>query len=245
MLNPHKIKEDFPILKTLANGKPLVYLDNAATSQKPQSVIDTICRYYLESNANIHRGVYSLSEKATKLYENARANIAKFIGARYPEEIIFTKNATESMNLLATSFCRSFMSPGAKILITQGEHHSNVIPWQLNLPQVDGRLEQIDLDGDGRINLADLKKKLTPKVKLISIAHASNSSGVIHNIKLIIEWAHARGILVAIDACQSVPHLGINVQKMDADFLAFSGHKMLGPTGIGILYGKKELLEKK
>ncbi len=244
MFYPYQLKRDFPILSTSVYGKSLVYLDNAATSQKPKAVLEAMDSFYKESNANIHRGVYYLSEKATSLYEDARKKAAHFIGAKDPSEIIFTRGTTESLNLLAFCFTRAFLKRGDKVLITQGEHHSNVIPWQIYLPLKRAALGAIKLDAAGRLDWKDFQKKLTKKVKLVSIAHASNSSGVIHEVKKIIELAHSKGILVCLDAAQSAPHMPINVQELGCDFLVFSGHKMLGPTGIGVLYGRRDLLEK-
>ncbi len=244
MLNASDIKKDFPIFKQKIYGRSLVYLDSAATSQKPKSVIDTVNDFYKNSNANIHRGVYYLSEKATDQYEEARSRVAQFIRAQ-ASEIIFTHGATESLNMAAYSVIRSFLKKGDGVLIFRGEHHSNILPWQRFAEDFGCFVEVVGQDKEGRIDMEELKKKLLIKnIKILSVAHVSNSSGVLHPIKEIIELAHEKDILVSVDACQSVPHMSVNVRYLDCDFLAFSAHKMLGPTGMGVLYGKKEHLEK-
>ncbi len=240
----NKIREDFPILKTEIYGKPLIYLDNAATTQKPQCVIDAVTNYYLSENSNIHRGVHYLSELATKKYENARNTIQKFINAEKSQEIIFTRGTTESLNLFASSFGRMFLKAGDEILISTMEHHSNIVPWQMLCEQIGCVLKVIPINDEGEIIFEEFEKLLSEKTKIVSIVHISNSLGTINPIEDIIEKAHQKGIPVMIDAAQSIHHIKIDVRKLDADFLAFSGHKIYGPTGIGILYGKKKYLDK-
>jgi cysteine desulfurase / selenocysteine lyase len=238
-----KIREDFPILSVLANGKLLVYLDNAATSQKPDSVIETLDRYYREYNSNIHRGVHYLSEIATREYEAAREKIKTHINARETGEIIFVRGTTEGINLVANSY-GEFINEGDEILITGMEHHSNIVPWQMLCKRKKAKLKIIPVSEKGEIKLNDVKSLISEKTKFISVVHISNTLGTINPVNEIIKFAHGKKIPVLIDAAQSVPHLKIDVQDSGADFVAFSGHKVYGPTGIGVLYGKKEHLEK-
>jgi cysteine desulfurase / selenocysteine lyase len=239
-LNTGKIRSDFPILNRLMNGKKLVYLDNAATSQKPSTVIETLNKYYREYNANTHRGIYLLSEEATFAYEEAHKKVAEFINAD-SEEIIFTKGATESINLIAYSWARKNLREGDEILLTQMEHHSNLVPWQQIAKEVKARLKFIPITENGE--LEPVERHLTGRTKLVAVTHMSNVLGTINPVKEIIKAAHKAGAVVLVDGAQSVPHFKVDVKDLGCDFLAFSGHKMLGPTGIGVLYGKKELLE--
>jgi cysteine desulfurase/selenocysteine lyase len=246
LLNVYKIRQDFPILKrSLKNGKKLVYLDNAATTQKPMQVINAICKYYSEYNSNIHRAVYQIAEEATEEYEKTRDSICKFINARHPEEIIFTRNTTESINLIAHSWGKNNIRKGNKIILTDYEHHSNIVPWQMLCDAKGARINYMDTDDNGYLNLESLSNYLNDKgkTKLISLSHMSNVLGTIYPVKEIIKIAHEKSIPVVLDGAQSVPHMETDVQDTDCDFLAFSAHKMLGPTGVGILYVKKEILE--
>jgi len=244
MFDAVKIREDFPIFKRMVRGKPLIYLDSAATSQKPYAVIEAQDDFYKNYNANVHRGIYAISEEATSAYEQARDKVADFIGARRREGVVFTRNATEAINLVANSWGRTNLKPGDEILLTQMEHHSNLIPWQLIAQQTGAKLKFIPLTPDGRLDLDTLPHLMTEKVKFVSIVHVSNALGTINPVDKIIRAAHGFGALVLVDASQSVQHLGVNVRQLDCDFMAFSGHKMLGPTGIGVLWGKPELLDK-
>ncbi len=244
MYDAYKIREDFPILKERINGKPLVYLDNSATTQKPTIVIETICQYYRHYNANIHRSVHSLGIRATEAYEKTRRDVAEFIKAPNPNCIIFTKGTTESINLIAYSWGRKFLERGDEVLLTLMEHHSNIVPWQMLSKERDIKIKFAPLNTDGTLNLDAFKNLLTERTKLVSITYVSNVLGVINPIKDIVELAHKIGALVLVDGAQSVPSIPINVQDLDVDFLAFSAHKMLGPTGVGVLYGKEELLDK-
>ncbi|HCU24692.1 MAG TPA: cysteine desulfurase CsdA [Deltaproteobacteria bacterium] len=238
-----RIRKDFPILNTLAQGKALVYLDNAATSQKPQVVIDRVARYYESENANIHRGVHMLSEKATEEYEHARSKIQHFLGAKEAREIIFVRGATEAINLVAQSFGRRRVQAGDEILISTLEHHSNIVPWQMLCQQSGAVLKVIPITDAGELILEDFEKMLSEKTKLLAVTHVSNGLGTINPVKWMIEQAHAHNIPVLIDGAQGVPHLKVDVQDLDCDFYAFSGHKLFGPTGIGVLYGKAAHLE--
>jgi len=238
-----KIRNDFPILKRIINGKPLVYLDNAATSQKPQAVIDTLTTYYETTNANIHRGIYKISEEATAAYEEVRSIVANFIGAKEPENIIFTRNTTESINLIAYAWGRANIETGDEILLTEMEHHSNIVPWQILAEERQATIKYIPINEDGELDLSDLNTLINKKTRLVSFVHMSNVLGTINSTEEIIERAHQAGAIVVLDAAQSVPHMPINVTNLDCDFLAFSSHKMLGPTGIGVLYGKTATLQ--
>lgn len=238
-----KIRDDFPILNRKVHDKPLVYLDNAATSQKPASVIEAINEFYSNYNSNIHRGVHQLSEEATDKYEGARKKIAKFINAESNKEIVFVRNTTEAINLVAYSWGRTNISAGDVIVLSEMEHHSNLVPWQILAGEKGAVLKFIEIDEHGCFRIDLLDALLTDKVKIISIAHMSNVLGTINPVEEIIHKAHAIGALVMLDAAQSVPQIAVDVQELDCDFLAFSGHKMLGPTGIGVLYAKKQILE--
>lgn len=238
----NKIRADFPILSTQIYNKPLVYLDNGATTQKPRCVIDRISEVYETVNANIHRGVHRLSQEATDLTENARKTVAEFINAKHTHEIIFTKGTTESINLVASSFCRRFCKEGDEIIVSAMEHHSNIVPWQLQEDITGIKLKVIPINEKGELILSELEKLISPRTRLISVTHVSNVLGTINPIEKIIEIAHSRNIPVLIDAAQSVQHIQLDVQKLDVDFLVFSGHKIYGPTGTGILYGKESLL---
>ena len=238
-----KIREDFPILKTQVRGKPLIYLDNAATTQKPFTVIERIQKYYLEENSNVHRGVHYLSELATKEFEGARETVKNFINAESVEEIIFTRGTTEAINLVANSFGKTFLNEGDEIIISEMEHHSNIVPWQILCEEKNAKLKVIPFDDNGELIIYELENLITEKTKLISIVHISNSLGTINPIKKIIEIAHSYAIPVLVDGAQSIMHNKIDVQDLGCDFFVFSGHKIYGPTGIGVLYGKKELLE--
>ena len=240
------IKNDFPILKKPINSnKVLVYLDSSATSQKPSVVIDAMNDYYESKNANIHRGVHYLAETATDAYEGSRQRIADFVGAKNAREIIFTRNTTESINLVAYSWARKFLSEGDQIILTEMEHHSNLVPWQILAEELSVELNFIPVDTDGYLEMSSYEELLEKKKpKLVSFTQLSNVLGTINPAKEIIDKAHQVGAITLIDGAQSVPHIPVNVQNLDADFLAFSGHKMCGPTGIGVLYGKQEILQK-
>lgn len=242
-LNVKKIRADFPILaREVHPGIPLVYLDSAATSQKPEAVIEAMAEYYRKHNANIHRAVHTLAEEATSLYEGARAKVADWIGAERPQEIIFTRNATEAINLVAQSWGSTQLRSGDVVLLTEMEHHSNLVPWQILAEARNLRLEFVPLTGNGELDLAAYDKLLGQSPKLVALTQMSNVLGTINPIREIVRSAHRAGAKVLIDAAQSVPHMAVNVRELDADFLAFSAHKMCGPTGIGALYGKTDIL---
>lgn len=244
IVNSYALRNDFPIFKKKINGNELVYLDNASTTQKPYSVIDSITDFYTNYNSNIHRAVYQLAEEATELYEQSREKIANFINVR-PEEIVFTRNTTESINLIAHSWARSNLKKDDGIVITELEHHSNIVPWQILCQEIGTRLEYVGIDENGFLDLEHMIELISSKkVKLVSLSHMSNVLGTIVPIEGIIKAAHEHGIPVIVDGAQSVPHMPVNVKNMDCDFLVFSAHKMLGPTGVGVLYAKKEFLEK-
>ena len=238
-----RIREQFPILQRQIHEKPMIYLDSAASSQKPESVIGATDRYYRELNANVHRGVYTLSEEATEAYEGARRKVARFIGAESPRQIIFTRNTTEAINLVAYSWGRANLKPGDEILLTELEHHSNLVPWQLIGQQTGAQLRFIPVEDDGMLALETLDDLLTERTRLVAFTAMSNVLGSITPAGEIVQRAHEVGALALIDGAQSVPHLPVNVQALNCDFLAFSAHKMCGPTGIGVLYGKRCLLE--
>ena len=244
MIDVERIRRDFPILGREVYGKPLVYLDNAATTQKPQCVIDAISEAYCNVNANVHRGIHFLSQQATDMMEAARDKVRQFIGAGSTEEIIFTRGTTESMNLLASSFAQAFLGEGDEVIISGMEHHSNIVPWQIQAGRYGFKLRIIPVTDLGELDLDAYKSLLNSRTKLVSITHVSNVLGTVNPVSEIIREAHSRGIPVAIDGAQSVPHIKVDVRELDADFYAFSGHKIYGPTGIGVLYGRKELLEK-
>jgi cysteine desulfurase/selenocysteine lyase len=244
VVNSYVLRNDFPIFKKKINGKDLVYLDNASTTQKPYSVIESITDFYSNYNSNIHRAVYQLAEEATELYEHSRDKIANFINVR-PEEIIFTRNTTESINLIAHSWARSNLKKDDVIAITEIEHHSNIVPWQILCQEIGTRLEYVGIDESGFLDVEYLIELISSKkVKLVSISHMSNVLGTIVPIERIIKTAHQHDIPVIVDGAQSVPHMPVDAKKLDCDFLVFSAHKMLGPTGVGVLYAKKEFLEK-
>ena len=244
MYDINKIREDFPILSREVYGKPLVYLDNAATTQKPLCVLDAMRDEYLNVNANVHRGVHYLSQQATDLHEAAREKVREFINARKIEEIVFTRGTTEAINLVASSFCESQMQPGDEVLVTEMEHHSNIVSWQLQAQKRGIVVKHIPITDDGQLCMDQLETLITEKTKIISVAHVSNVLGTVNPVAQIAQIAHAHGIPVMVDGAQSAPHFKVDVQAMDCDFFAFSGHKMYGPTGIGVLYGKEEWLEK-
>ena len=238
-----RVRRDFPILSLIVRGKPLVYLDNAASTQKPKAVIDRIVRYYCEENSNVHRGVHFLSEVATKAYEDVRTVVKQFLNARSETEIIFTRGTTESINLVMQSWGRKNIGAGDEILISAIEHHSNIVPWQLLAEEKNARLRVIPVNDAGELLLDEYERMLGPRVKIVSIGHASNALGTINPVAKMAKMAHKHGALIAVDGAQGVPHLPIDVQALDVDFYAFSGHKVYGPTGIGVLYGREELLE--
>ena len=238
------VRRDIALLVSETPGRPLVYLDSANTTQKPESVIRASDRFYRETNANIHRSTYRLSEEATAAYEGAREKVRTFLNARSTREIVFTRGTTEAINLLATSFGQAFVKAGDEILITGMEHHSNIVPWQLLCERTGAKLRVIPIDDRGDLVLDDLGRLLTERTKLLGVVHVSNALGTVNPVKALIGYAHGKGVPVLVDAAQSVPHLGVDVQALDCDFLAFSGHKVYGPTGIGALYGKESWLAK-
>ena len=238
-----KIRDDFPILKQRINDEPLVYLDSAATSQKPQAVIDSVTNYYQTINANTHRSVYTLGQRATDEYELARKKVQRFIKAKSSKEVIFTKGTTDSLNLVASTYGEKNIQVGNEIVITYMEHHSNLIPWQQLALRKNAVLKYIELTSDGQLDMDDARSKITDKTKIVAVAHVSNVLGVTNDVQELARIAHSHNAVIVIDGAQAAPHQPIDVQKIDADFYAFSGHKMLSPMGIGVLYGKKELLE--
>lgn len=243
VLDVQKIRKDFPILKRKVHGRTLVYLDNAASSQKPRLVIDTIKRFYENDYANIHRGVHMLSQVATDAYEGARVKAQQFINAADPCEVIFTRGTTEAVNLVASTFGRKHVKEGDEILITAMEHHSNIVPWQMLCEEKGATLRVAPIDDQGELIMEEFEKMLGPRTRLVSVVHVSNVLGTVNPVKTIVELAHAKGIPVMIDGAQSAPHVKIDVQELGCDFYALSSHKMYGPTGIGVLYGKREHLE--
>ena len=244
MYDIKQTRADFPILQREVHGRPLVYLDNAATTQKPLQVLDAMRQEYLNVNANVHRGVHYLSQQATELHEAARARVQYFIHARKSEEIVFTRGTTEAINLVAATFCQSQMKAGDEVLVTDMEHHSNIVPWQMQAQQHSVVVKHLPITDDGKLRLDLLDEMLTERTRLLSLTHVSNVLGTVNPIRDIIRKAHQRGIPVLVDAAQSAPHMAIDVQELDCDFLAFSGHKMYGPTGVGVLYGKEEWLDR-
>jgi cysteine desulfurase/selenocysteine lyase len=242
--NIDNIRKDFPILSREVNGKPLVYLDNAATTHKPIQVLAAMRKYYEEENANPHRGAHKLSVLATEAYEGTREKVKQFIGADSSKEIIFTKNATEALNLIAYSYGLNFLEPGDEVLLSITEHHSNLVPWQRVAKKTGAILKYMYIDEGGRIPLSEVESKLNKRTKIVGIGHMSNALGTIHPVKKIAELAHKFGAVVIVDGAQSIPHMKIDVKDLDADFFVFSGHKMLGPMGIGVLYGKEAILDK-
>ncbi|MCM3725039.1 cysteine desulfurase [Neobacillus cucumis] len=242
-MNIQDIRSQFPILDQEVNGKPLVYLDSSATSQKPIQVIETIEKYYREINSNVHRGVHTLGTRATDAYEGAREKVRKFINAKSIQEVIFTRGTTTSLNTVASSYAAANLKEGDEIVITYMEHHSNIIPWQQVAKRTGAELKYIPLQEDGTISLEDVRATITANTRIVSVMQVSNVLGVINPVKEIAQIAHENGAIMVVDGAQSAPHMNIDVQDLDCDFLAFSGHKMCGPTGIGVLYGKKHLLE--
>lgn len=238
------VRKDFPILSKTIYNKPLVYLDNAATTQKPLSVIEAMNNEYLNVNSNVHRGVHWLSQQATELHESARETLRKFINAKSTNEIIFTRGTTESINLVAASFVEGFMNAGDEVIVSEMEHHSNIVPWQLQMARKGIALKVAPIDDEGNLDMEAFKKLFSERTKLVSIAHVSNVLGTVNPIDEIIQFAHSQGVPVLVDGAQSAPHFAIDVQAMDCDFFALSGHKMYGPTGIGVLYGKEEWLDR-
>ena len=241
-IDVERIRQDFPILHQQINGKPLVYLDNAATTQKPQAVIDAITNYYVKNNANVHRGVHTLSQRATDDYESARESVRRFINAPDDREVIYVRGATEGLNLVASSYGRKYFKSGDEVIITGMEHHSNIVPWQLLGKELGIRLRVVPFNDDGELLLDEFEGMLNDRTKLVSVVHQSNALGTINPVRTIVELAHAKGVPVMLDAAQSVPHMPIDVQELGADFLTFSGHKLYGPTGIGVLWGRADLL---
>ena len=244
MLNIEEIRKDFPILSRTVYNRPLVYLDNAATTQKPRAVVEAMTEEYYSVNANVHRGVHYLSQQATELHEQARGNVQHFINARSEAEIIFTRGTTESLNLVAFSFGEAFLKEGDEVLVSVMEHHSNIVPWQMLRERKGIVLKVIPMTDEGEIDLETYKSLFSPRTRLVSIAHVSNVLGTVNPVKEMTAIAHAHGAKVLVDGAQSVPHRRVDVQDIDCDFLTFSGHKIYGPTGIGVLYGREELLEK-
>ncbi|MFW3588836.1 cysteine desulfurase [Vagococcus fluvialis] len=240
----NKIKNDFPILFQEVNDEPLIYLDNAATSQKPKQVINSLVHYYEHDNANVHRGVHTLAERATSSYEASREKVRNFINAKSTKEVLFTRGTTTAINWLSRSYGDANVSAGDEILISQMEHHSNIVTWQELAKRQNATLVYVDLTDEGELDIEDFKKKLSHKTKIVSLAHASNVLGVVNPINELTNLVHEVGAVIVVDGAQSVPHMSVDVQDLDADFYAFSGHKMCGPTGIGVLYGKQNLLEK-
>jgi cysteine desulfurase / selenocysteine lyase len=237
------VRDDFPILTSRLHGKPLVYLDNAATTQKPQVVIDRLTRYYAHENANVHRGVHSLSERATEAYERARQTICRFLNAADPQGIVFVRGTTEAINLVAQTYGRVHVGSGDEIVLTVMEHHSNIVPWQMLCEQKGARLRVVPMTDSGELRLDEYEALLSDRTRIVAVGHVSNALGTINPIRRIVEIAHARGVPVLVDGAQAVSHLAVDVQALDCDFYTFSGHKLFGPTGIGVLYGKPELLD--
>jgi len=238
-----RLRADFPLLDQTANGRPLAYLDNAATSQRPLSVIDAVNRFLLQDNANVHRGLYDLSRRATEAYENARVRVAKFINAPSPDEVIWVRGTTEAINLVASSWGGAHLKPGDEIILTVLEHHSNIVPWQIVAERTGAVIRWVDIDEQGRLLLEDYDRLLNERTKLVAVGHASNALGTINPVRTIVEKAHAVGALVLVDGAQAAPHLPVDVQSLGCDFYALSGHKMCGPMGIGLLWARRELLD--
>ena len=238
-----RVRADFPVLQQQVNGRPLVYLDNGATSQKPQAVIDELVRYYSTENANVHRGVHTLSQNATEDYEGARTKVKRLLNAADDHEIVFTRGTTDSINMVAQSFGKQNLGPGDEVIVSNMEHHSNIVPWQMLREEKGVVLRVVPIDESGDLLMDEYERMLSPRTKLVSITHVSNALGTILPVEQIIGMAHAQGIPVMLDGAQAVPHMAVDMQKLDCDFYVFSGHKLFGPTGIGVLYGKAELLE--
>lgn len=243
MFDLEKIRKDFPILERQVHGRPLVYLDNAATTQKPRCVVEAMVSEYYESNANVHRGVHFLSQQATEMHEGARERVRSFINAHSIEEVVFTRGTTEGLNLVAFSYGEAFLKPGDEVILTVMEHHSNIVPWQMLRERKGINIKVVPMDDKGNLLLDEYEQLFTPKTRLVCVAHVSNVLGAVNPVKRMAEIAHAHGAHILVDGAQSVPHFKVDVQQLDCDFLVFSGHKVYGPTGIGVLYGRKELLE--
>lgn len=244
MYDLHKIREDFPILSREVYGKPLVYLDNGATTQKPRCVVDIMSEEYYSVNANVHRGVHFLSQQATELHEASRETVRRFINAASVNEIIFTRGTTESINLLVSSFGEAFMQEGDEVIISTMEHHSNIVPWQLLAAKRGIAIKVIPMNDRGELLMDEYKKLFSPKTRIVSVAHVSNVLGTVNPVEEMIRFAHEQGVPVLVDGAQSIPHTAVDVQALDADFYVFSGHKVYGPTGVGVLYGKEEWLDR-
>lgn len=244
MYDINKIREDFPILGRTVYDRPLVYLDNAATTQKPRQVVEAITDEYYNVNANVHRGVHYLSQKATDLHEEAREKVRGFINAKSTSEVIFTRGTTESLNLIVSSFCDEFMKEGDEVIVSTMEHHSNIVPWQLQAAKKGISIHVIPIDDKGELRLDEYEKLFTEKTKIVSVTHVSNVLGTVNPVKKMIRIAHDHGVPFMVDGAQSTPHFAVDVQDMDCDFFAFSGHKMYGPTGVGVLYGKEDWLDR-
>ena len=244
MYDIETVRKDFPILSREVYGRPLVYLDNAATTQKPLCVLDAMRHEYLNANANVHRGVHYLSQQATDLHEAARETVRSFINARSTNEIVFTRGTTEALNLLASSFAEAFMHEGDEVIVSTMEHHSNIVPWQLQAARKGIKLRVIPMSDEGELDIAEYERLFNEHTRIVSVAHVSNVLGTVNPVKEMAAIAHAHGVPFALDGAQSVPHFPVDVQQLDCDFLAFSGHKMYGPTGIGVLYGKEDWLDK-
>jgi len=239
----HAVRSDFPILHDLVRGKPLVYLDNAATTQKPRAVVDRLARFYLRENANVHRGVHLLSERATEAYEDARRTVSGFLHAADPKEIVFVRGTTEAINLVAHSYGRTHVGAGDEVVVTAMEHHSNIVPWQMLCTEKNARLRVVPITDAGELRLDEYERLLSPLTKIVTVVHVSNALGTINPVQQIARLAHERGIPVLVDGAQAVAHMAVDVQALGCDFYAFSGHKIFGPTGIGVLYGKASLLD--
>jgi cysteine desulfurase/selenocysteine lyase len=242
-LDVESLRKDFPTLRQEVHGKPLVYLDSAATSQKPRAVLEAVDRYYEQDNANVHRGVHLLSVRATEAYEAAREKVQRFVHAAHPHEIVFVRGTTEAINLVAQTFGRTRIRAGDEIVVTVMEHHSNIVPWQMLCEQQGAALRVVPMDDDGTLRIDELERLIGPRTRLVALGHVSNALGTIHPVRRIVELAHGKGVPVLLDGAQAVPHLAVDVQALGCDFYAFSGHKLFGPTGIGVLYGRSELLE--
>jgi cysteine desulfurase/selenocysteine lyase len=244
MLDPYKIREDFPILKRRINGNQLIYFDNAATSQKPRQVIDAVKDFYENHNANVHRAVHTLSLEASELYEDAHEEVVEFIHAKGMEEIVFVRGTTEAINLVAYAWGLRTLKKEDEVVVSLMEHHSNIVPWEIISRMTGNKIKYVEVNDDGTLNYESYERLVSKRTKMVCLSHVSNVTGVINDVKRITKFAHEHGALVLVDGAQSVPHLPVNVKDLDADFVVFSGHKMLGPTGIGVLYGKQEILEK-